>query len=186
MCRDGGCPLTCRNKACGRGPQFRSTPFSSTPVPHLSLQHSPFPGRTSQEKEVIPPRCRNWTPRSERCSAPWKLSVRTGSVQGPRQLRERSHLLNEIFSALEKEWQSRRDRAWNTWLKQRSALDFWAFFNEILLHTLNVRLSKILRSCTSNQSHGKWQVHSSSGKKTRTGCEPLAKNVLYMGSHLVF
>lgn len=146
-------------------------PLAASLSPISPCSTGPFPGGVSQEKEVIPPCCRNWTPHSERCSARWKLCVGIRSVQGPWQLRKRSHLFNKIFSA-QKEWQSRWDRTWNTWVKQWSVLDFWAFFNEILLHTLNVYLWKTLRTSTSNQSHGKWQMHSSTGKKPEQAVNP--------------
>lgn len=50
----------------------------------------------------------------------------------------------------------------------RSALDFWASFNEALLHNLTVYLSIILRTCTSNPSCRKWQVHRNCGEKKET------------------
>ena len=114
----GGARLHVEIKSVAQDRSLGAHPLAASLSPISPCSTGPFPGGISPEKEVIPPCCRNWTPRSERCSAPWKLCVRIGSVQGPWQLRERSHLLIEIFSA-QKEWQSRWDGAWNTRVKQR-------------------------------------------------------------------
>lgn len=85
---------------------------------------------------------------------------RTGSVQGPWQPRGRDHLFNEILV-------HRSGRADGTELEilewHHDELWISAFSNEMLSHTLNLRLSKLQRTCTRNQRHRK-QAHSRSGK----------------------